>query len=152
MLNNNIQLRTIGKIEDLPEECKETLKQTIEKTKDHTGLVLNLALSYSGRWDILNAVKQIAIDVQSGVIDADEINEEELTSRLTTSFLPDPDLLIRTSGEFRLSNFLLWEVAYSEIFISDVLWPDFNKEELAKAVLNFQRRERRFGLTGDQVK
>lgn len=152
MMKNNIRLKTIGNTDDLPSACKATLLETIEKTAMHTGLVLNLALSYSGRWDITNAVKQIAIDVESGVISADDINEKELSDRLSTSFLPDPDLLIRTSGEFRLSNFLLWEVAYSEIYISDVLWPDFSKSELFSAIKDYQNRERRFGLTGDQIK
>jgi len=152
MLKNNIRLTTIGNTSDLPDDCKATLFDTIKKTENHTGLVLNLALSYSGRWDIMRAVKEIALDVEKGVLTSGQIDEECFKKRMSTSFLPDPDLLIRTSGEFRLSNFLLWEVAYSEIFISDVLWPDFDKSELAKAIKNYQKRERRFGLTGDQVK
>jgi undecaprenyl diphosphate synthase len=152
MIDNNIQLKTIGDSSSLPEDCQKTLFDTINKTRDHTGMVLNLALSYSGRWDILNATKLIAKDVVAGKLVPSEIKEEVFHSYLTTSFLPDPDLLIRTSGEFRLSNFLLWELAYTEIFITDVLWPDFRKSDLIKALTVYQSRERRFGLTGDQIK
>lgn len=152
MIEHNIQLRTIGDTSALPKECRETLLETIDKTKHHTKMVLNLALSYSGRWDILNATKMIASDVTNGKITTAEVNEELFKQYLTTSFLPDPDLLIRTSGEFRISNFLLWELAYTEIYISDVLWPDYRKSDLVEAIANYQKRERRFGLTGDQVK
>ena len=152
MIENNIQLKTIGDSKALPKDCQKTLFETIEKTESHTGMVLNLALSYSGRWDILNATKLISSDVKSSNLSLSEINEEIFKSYLTTSFLPDPDLLIRTSGEFRLSNFLLWELAYTEIVITDVLWPDFRKSDLIGAFTDYQRRERRFGLTGDQVK
>jgi len=152
MVEHNIQLRTIGNTDALPTDCQQILFETIDKTKDHTGMVLNLALSYSGRWDILNATKLIAKDVAVGKLSVAELNEEVFGGYLTTSFLPDPDLLIRTSGEFRLSNFLLWELAYTEIFITDVLWPDFRKTDLVEAITAFQGRERRFGLTGDQIK
>ena len=152
MIENNIQLKTIGDTDALPLDCQETLFDTIDKTKGHSGMVLNLALSYSGRWDILNATKLVATDVASGNVNVVDINEELFKCYLTTSFLPDPDLLIRTSGEFRLSNFLLWELAYTEIFITEVLWPDFRKSDLLEAITSYQRRERRFGLTGDQIK
>ncbi len=152
MIEHNIQLKTIGDTNALPKECQETLYATMEKTKQHKKMVLNLALSYSGRWDILNATKLIASDVVAGKIKTEEIKEGLFKSYLTTSFLPDPDLLIRTSGEFRISNFLLWELAYTEIFITDVLWPDFRKSNLVEAITAYQGRERRFGLTGDQVK
>ena len=152
MVEHKIQLRTIGDTAALPKDCQDTLFETMNKTEQHTGMVLNLALSYSGRWDILNATKLIAQDVAEGKINIDSISEATFKNYLTTSFLPDPDLLIRTSGEFRISNFLLWELAYTEIFITDVLWPDFRKSDLIEALTDYQKRERRFGLTGDQIK
>ena len=152
MVENNIQLKTIGDTDALPDDCKNTLFDTIKKTKNHTGMVLNLALSYSGRWDIVNAVKLVAQEVSLGKLLISDLCEKTFENYLTTSFLPDPDLLIRTSGEFRLSNFLLWELAYTEIFVTDVLWPDFRKTDLIEAMANYQKRERRFGLTGDQIK
>jgi undecaprenyl diphosphate synthase len=152
MVEHNIRLRTIGDTAALPKDCQDTLFETMKKTEHHTGMVLNLALSYSGRWDILNASKLIAQDVAKGKLNIESLSEAIFKSYLTTSFLPDPDLLIRTSGEFRISNFLLWELAYTEIFITDVLWPDFRKSDLIEALTDYQKRERRFGLTGDQIK
>ncbi len=152
MMENNIKLATIGNTATLPEECRDVLQDTIDKTSSHSKLTLNLALSYSGRWDIVNATQRIAQKVKDGELDVFSINEQVISQNLTTSFLPDPDLLIRTSGEFRLSNFLLWELAYTEIFITDVLWPDFTRENLLEALVSYQNRERRFGQTGEQMK
>ncbi len=151
MMENEIKLTTIGNTNSLPEDCRKVLKDTIDKTASHSKLTLNLALSYSGRWDIINAIQKIALEVKDGSLDVLSINDEVLRQRLTTSFLPDPDLLIRTSGEFRLSNFLLWELAYTEIYITDVLWPDFTRENLLDALVSYQDRERRYGKTGDQI-
>ena len=151
MMENGIKLTTIGNTDSLPENCRKVLKDTIDKTASHNKLTLNLALSYSGRWDIINAIQKIALEVKDGSLDVLSINDEVLRQRLTTSFLPDPDLLIRTSGEFRLSNFLLWELAYTEIYITDVLWPDFTRENLLDALVSYQDRERRYGKTGDQI-
>lgn len=151
MMENEIKLTTIGNTDSLPEDCRKVLKDTIDKTASHSKLTLNLALSYSGRWDIINAIQKIALEVKDGSLDVLSINDEVLRQRLTTSFLPDPDLLIRTSGEFRLSNFLLWELAYTEIYITDVLWPDFTRENLLDALVSYQDRERRYGKTGDQI-
>ena len=143
---NNVQVRTIGHLEDLPSQARNGMLRAIEKTKQNTGLILNLALSYGGRKEILEAVQKI---VQSP---PQEITEETISSHLYTSGLPDPDLLIRTSGEFRISNFLLWQLAYTEIFVTDVLWPDFRRQELYRAIDDYQSRERRFGLISEQIK
>ncbi|MDB4835298.1 isoprenyl transferase [Cyclobacteriaceae bacterium] len=151
MMKNNIKLTTIGNTSSLPENCQDVLKATMDQTKDHKQLTLNLALSYSGRWDILNATKEIAKQIKSGEIDLNQIDESLFSKNLTTNFLPDPDLLIRTSGEYRISNFLLWELAYTEILITDVLWPDFRKSDLKDAIINYQQRERRFGKTSAQL-
>jgi len=143
---NNVQVRTIGHLEDLPSQARNGMLRAIKKTKRNTGLILNLALSYGSRKEILEAVQKI---VQSP---PQEITEETISSHLYTSGLPDPDLLIRTSGEFRISNFLLWQLAYTEIFVTDILWPDFRRQELYRAIDDYQSRERRFGLISEQIK
>jgi undecaprenyl diphosphate synthase len=152
LIKNNIKLKVIGNIDDLPVKCQRELEEAREKTKTNTGMVLNIALSYSGRWEITEATKKITADILAGKLKEKEINEAVFASYLTTSGIPDPELLIRTSGEMRISNFLLWQLAYTELYITDVLWPDFNKEELHKAIFSYQQRERRFGKISEQVK
>ncbi len=149
---NNVRLNTIGKISSLPKVIQKLLKDSIERTKDNTGLTLTLALSYSGRWDIVRAVQMIGLDIRRGKISPEDINEDLFSSYLITNNLPDADLLIRTSGEMRLSNFLLWEMAYGEIYITDNYWPEFRREDLYEALSNFMNRERRYGKTSLQLK
>lgn len=149
---NDIKLMAIGDIESLPVEVQRELKEAIEKTKNNKRMVLNLALSYSGRWEIIEAVKDIARDVKSGKIKVEEINDSLFASYLKTAGIPEPDLLIRTSGEFRISNFLLWQIAYTELYICDCLWPDFRRKHLYEAIRDYQKRERRFGMTSEQIK
>jgi undecaprenyl diphosphate synthase len=148
---NNIQLNAIGDLASLPKNCQAELKKAVEKTSKNTGMTLVLALSYSSRWEILNAVKSLLIDVKSGKLDETTINEPLFNSYLCTSSIPDPELIIRTSGEHRISNFLLWQAAYSEFYFTDMLWPDFRKEHLWDAICDFQNRERRFGKTSEQL-
>ncbi len=148
---NNIRLRMIGDFESLPESVQIQLKEAIKKTEKNTRMTLILALSYSGRWDILQATKKIADDVVHKRLKKSEINEETFKKYLSTSEFPEPDLLIRTSGEIRVSNFLLWEIAYTELYITNVLWPDFRKKELYKAIEDYQKRERKFGLVSEQI-
>lgn len=142
---NDIKLVTIGQIDRLPGKCQSQLHEVMEMTEDNTRMQLCLALSYSGRWDITEAVKKITTDVKNGNVDPDEINDELISSYLSTASVPDPDLIIRTSGEFRISNFLLWQLAYSELFITETYWPDFRRDELYKAIVSYQKRDRRFG-------
>lgn len=142
---NNVQLRVIGQIDRLPKTVRRELENSIELTKNNTGLVLNLALNYGGRQEIVQAVHKIAYAVKNGSLGLDEINEEQFANCLYTSNLPDPDLLIRTSGEMRISNFLLWQLAYSELYITPVLWPDFTRRDLFIAIVDYQKRNRRFG-------
>ncbi|KPL07533.1 hypothetical protein AMJ86_04250 [bacterium SM23_57] len=142
----NVQVRTIGHLDDLPPDAQQGMLRAIEKTKSNNGLILNLALSYGGRQEILEAVKRILSNPPQ------ELTEEIISSHLYTSDLPDPDLLIRTSGEFRISNFLLWQLAYTEIYVTDVHWPDFRREELYRAIDIYQSRERRFGLISEQIR
>lgn len=149
---NNVRLTAIGDIESLPHIVQHELREAIDKTSHNTGLNLNLALSYSGRWDIAEAVKKIVADVAKGKINVEEISEAVISRYLTTRNISDPDLLIRTSGEFRVSNFLLYQIAYTEIYISKVYWPDFRRKDLYEAIRDFQKRERRFGLVSEQVK
>ncbi|MBL7810650.1 MAG: isoprenyl transferase [Bacteroidetes bacterium] len=151
MMENGIRLQAIGNIEKLPPGCNKQLQETVNTTKDNKRMTLILALSYSGRWDIIEAVRKIADQVKSGTIQPEEINEEVLGAALNTAAYPNPDLLIRTSGEHRISNFLLWEIAYSEFHFTPVLWPDFTPDDLYKAVLDYQGRQRRFGKTGEQI-
>jgi len=149
---NKIKLEAIGDIKGLPGNCQNELKEAIYKTRSNTGLTLILALSYSGRWDITEAVKKVLKDVKNKVISIDEITPELFSAYLSTKDIPDPELLIRTSGEMRISNFLLWQMAYTELYITDVLWPDFRKNHLYKALHSYQQRERRFGKISEQVK
>lgn len=149
---NNVRLNTIGKISSLPKLVQKLLKDSIERTKDNDGLTLTLALSYSGRWDIVRAVQMIGLDIRRGKISPEDITEDLFSTYLLTNNLPEADLLIRTSGEMRLSNFLLWEMAYGEIYITDNYWPEFRREDLYLALQNFNNRERRFGKTSLQLK
>lgn len=151
LLKNNIRLQAIGDLSQLPGDCLKELNEAIENTKGGTRTTLILALSYSSKWDIVNSVKKIAQQVKDGDIEIEEINEDLITKSLTTEPFPHPELLIRTSGEYRLSNFLLWELAYSEFYFTDVLWPDFRREHLYQAIVDYQNRERRFGKTSEQI-
>lgn len=148
---NNVRLITTGDINRLIKQSRVALEQTIKETANNTGLTLNLALSYDGKSDILQAVKSLAEEAQQGRLDPKDIDAERFTQKLYTGNLPDPDLLIRTSGEVRLSNFMLWQCAYTEFWFTDVLWPDFRREHLYEAIRNFQKRERRYGKTGIQL-
>jgi undecaprenyl diphosphate synthase len=149
---NDIKLMAIGDIDSLPKEVRQELKEAMEKTKNNKRMVLNLALSYSGRWEIIEAVKEIARDVKKGKVKIEEIDDKLFSNYLKTAGIPDPDLLIRTSGELRISNFLLWQIAYTELYITDCLWPDFRRKHLYEAIRDYQRRERRFGMTSEQIK
>ncbi|TVQ65599.1 MAG: isoprenyl transferase [Balneolaceae bacterium] len=145
LIRNNIRLVTIGQIERLPKKCQIQLQEVKELTESKERMQLCLALSYSGRWDITEAVKHIAEDVAAGKVLSEEINDHLISSYLSTAQIPDPDLIIRTSGEFRISNFLLWQLAYSELYITQTYWPDFRRDELYEAITSFQKRDRRFG-------
>ena len=148
---NNVRLMTIGNLNDLPLPAQEGMKSAIERLKNNSGLTLNLALSYSSRNEIRDAFRKIAEKVQLGNLRADEINEDIISQHLFTNSIPDPDLLIRTSGELRVSNFLLWQLAYTEIYVTDVNWPDFRSIEFLKALAEYQNRERRFGKVSEQL-
>ena len=148
---NNIRLRVIGDTDMLPERARNGLAEVLAETKDNSGMNLIMALSYSSRWELVNAVKKIGIDVAAGKINPETINNETLEAYLSTSDFPDPELMIRTSGEFRISNFLLYQLAYAELYFTDVRWPDFRKKNLYEAIIDFQGRERRFGKTSDQL-
>lgn len=150
-MKNNIKLNAIGDLDMLPEKCLRELNSAIETTSGNTGVVLTLALSYSSRREIVSAAKNIAIKVKNGELDVNDINEEVFEQNLFTGDMPNPELLIRTSGEYRISNYLLWQIAYAELYFTAKLWPDFRKEDLYEAVIDFQKRERRFGLTSEQV-
>jgi undecaprenyl diphosphate synthase len=152
LMRNNVRLTVIGNLLGMPEEAARPMQAAADRTASNTGLNLVLALNYGGREEIVHAVRRIGVKIQSGILDPDAIDSETIGRHLYTSDLPDPDLLIRTSGELRLSNFLLWQLAYTEIYITDVLWPDFRKDELFKAILSFQQRERRFGKVSEQLK
>jgi len=149
---NNIRLHTIGDVSMLPAEAKQELADALAETAANTGLNLVMALSYSSRWEIINAVKQIAEEVKDGKRTPGEISQEVFGQYLSTGLFPDPELMIRTSGEYRISNFLLYQLAYAELYFTPTLWPDFRKENLYEAILDYQGRERRFGKTGEQVK
>ncbi len=142
---NDIKLVTIGQIERLPQKCQRQLLEVKKLTEDNSRMQLCLALSYSGRWDITEAVKHIATDVQSGKLNPDSIDDQLISSYLSTASIPDPDLIIRTSGEYRISNFLLWQLAYSELYITETYWPDFRRDELYDGIRSFQKRDRRYG-------
>lgn len=151
LVRNNIRLNIIGNIEDLPKDVTEVLKEFVKKTRNNSGMILNAALSYSGRNEIIQAVKKIIGDVKQGKLSTHQINEDIFSRYLFTAGVPDPDLLIRTSGELRISNFLLWQMAYTEIYVTNILWPDFSKKDLINAIADYQSRERRFGLTQKQL-
>jgi len=148
---NNVRLTAIGNLQDLPQRVRAAMEEAIELLKDNTGLTLNLALSYSSRREIVDAIQRIAREVRAGKLTPGQIDEKLLSQYLSTADLPDPDLLIRTSGELRLSNFLLWQLAYTEIYVTPVLWPDFRRRELFEAIEAYQERERRFGLVSEQL-
>ncbi len=152
LMKNNVRLLTIGDTESLPNRCRRDLKKAIDATRHNTGLSLVLALSYSGRWDLMQATRHLAAQVQRGELTPDDLTEDHLTAALTTAGMPDPDLMIRTGGDHRISNFMLWQLAYAELYIMDELyWPDFRREHLHQAILDYQNRERRFGKTSEQI-
>jgi len=151
LISNNIRLNTIGTIEDLPQDVQDILREVMDHSRANTGMVLNAALSYSGRNEIIQAIKKISQEVAAGSIDVAGIDEKLFSDHLYTAGLPDPDLLIRTSGEYRISNFLLWQTAYTELYITSTLWPDFSRKDLLRALADYQKRERRFGLTRQQI-
>lgn len=150
--DNNIRLNCIGNIDLLPSKAKKELLSVIEKTKNNTRMTLTLALSYGSREELVNVVKMVSEKVKNNIISVDAIDESIINEHLYTQNLPDVDLVIRTSGEHRISNFLLWQIAYAEFYFTDVLWPDFNEEDLYKAIISYQKRERRFGKTSEQIK
>src|SRR5690554_6536934 len=149
---NDVRLRSMGDKSRLPNDCKKELEYAIESTKNNRGIDLILALNYSSRWEIIEAVKNIAKQVQDGKMKPENISDEVFAEALCLADVPDPELLIRTSGEYRISNFLLWQIAYSELYFTEKLWPDFNREDLFQAVINYQNRERRFGKVSEQLK
>ena len=150
-MKNNISFRIIGDTDKLPTDVLKRLNQCIERTSVNTGMCLTLALSYSSKWELTDAVKKIATKVADGTIQVTDINEETIDKHLSTEYMPDPDLMIRTGEEIRLSNYLLWQCAYSELYFCDTFWPDFKEEELHKAICDYQKRERRFGKTSEQI-
>jgi undecaprenyl diphosphate synthase len=151
LTKNNIRLNAIGDIASLPQKCIDDLKSAMDKTAGNTRCTLTLALSYSAKWEILNAAKKLAKQIEEGKINLDGINEENFAAELTTVNMPDPELMIRTSGEHRISNFLLWQMAYTEFYFTDTLWPDFRQEQLFEAIVDYQKRERRFGKISEQL-
>jgi len=151
LLSNNVRLNAIGNLSSLPKDVDKQLKSAIEKTSQSTGLTLNLAISYSSRWEIVEAIRTIARKVEEGTVKAMDITYDLVSQHLATANMPDPELMIRTSGEYRISNFLLWQLAYAEMHFTDTLWPDFRREDLYKAIVDYQKRERRFGKISEQV-
>lgn len=152
LVANNVHIRLLGEIDRLPQSVRDDLEAGCRATEHCTGLNLNLCLSYSSRWELTDAMRKMAKEVAEGTLDPDSIDERKIESHLSTAGIPDPDLLIRTGGEHRISNFLLWQIAYSELYFTPVLWPDFDREALLEALVDFQSRERRFGKTSDQVR
>lgn len=150
-MKNNVRFRVIGDMDRLPADVRAKLQETMDHTRGNTAMTMVVALSYSSKWEITRAVKEIASDVKEGKISVDEISEDMISSHLQTNFMPDPELLIRTGGELRISNYLLWQIAYSELFFCDTYWPDFDEECLHKAIASYQNRQRRFGKTEAQV-
>lgn len=150
-MKNNVRFKVIGDIERLPVEVQRKLQETIDHTAGNTAMTMVVALSYSSRWEITKAMKDIAKKVLDGQLSVDDITEDTVSQSLTTASIPDPDLLIRTGGELRISNYLLWQIAYSELYFCDTFWPDFNEADLHKAIADYQHRQRRFGKTGKQV-
>ena len=151
LMENNIRLTAIGDLGSLPDKVEQYLQQAVKTTSGNTGMNLVLALSYSARWEILDAMKSLGNMIESGELNSRDLTCSHITERLQTRNIPDPELLIRTSGEYRISNFLLWQIAYAELYFTDTLWPDFTKEDLYRAICNFQNRERRFGMISEQV-
>jgi undecaprenyl diphosphate synthase len=151
MTDNNIRLLAVGDLESLPHNCRNQLLEAIELTKDHTRMSLVLALSYSSRWEITDAIKNIANDIKAGFLTPEDIDEELVRGYFISQQIPDPELLIRTSGEHRISNFLLWQIAYTELYFTPKLWPDFRREDLYEAIVDYQNRERRFGKVSEQI-
>ncbi|MCH5245108.1 MAG: isoprenyl transferase [Muribaculaceae bacterium] len=151
LIKNNVRLTMIGDFERMPSTAVERLRRCMEETSRGTGLVLNLALSYSARWELTEAARKIASSVAGGKLAVEDICADTVAGALTTASMPDPDLLIRTGGDHRVSNFLLWQIAYSEIYVTDTYWPDFDKDAFAEAIIHYQSRERRFGLTSEQI-
>lgn len=151
LMENGVRLNTIGDLNQLPARCVRQLEETMEKTAANTKCTLTLALSYSSRWEIVEAARKLAGKCLAGEIKPDDINDELFASGLSTAGMPDPELLIRTSGEFRISNYLLWQIAYSELYFTNKLWPDFRRQDLFEAIIDYQKRERRFGLTSEQI-
>jgi undecaprenyl diphosphate synthase len=151
LLKNNIRLQTIGDLDKLPQNTRKAMKQAIEDTSANTGMTLVLALNYSARWEIVEATRQIASLVKSGALKEEDINAEVFSRHLSTKDIPDPELMIRTSGEHRISNYLLWQSAYTELYFTNVLWPDFSRQDFYDALLDYQGRERRFGKTSEQI-
>ncbi|GHT76596.1 isoprenyl transferase [Bacteroidia bacterium] len=152
LMKNNVRLLAIGDIDRLPQDTRNSLQACINATSKNTGLTFIIALSYSARWEITEMVKAVAQEVKAGELAVEDITEDVVSAHLTTAGIPDPDLLIRTGGEHRISNYLLWQLAYSELYFSDVYWPEFREEHLYEAILDYQKRERRFGKTGEQIK
>ena len=150
-MKNNVRFRVIGDLKRLPEEVRQKLHETEEHTAANTAMTMVIALSYSSRWEITEATRQIANEVKAGTLNPADINEDTIAQHMATAFMPDPDLLIRTGGEERISNYLLWQIAYSELYFCDTFWPDFSEEELQRAIANYQQRQRRFGKTGAQI-
>lgn len=151
LINNNIRLRAIGDVDRLAENVRNRLNETINQTSVSTGLNLVVALSYSSRWEIIEATRKISYDVKNGILSPEKITENDFEKYLSTNGIPDPELMIRTSGELRISNFLLWQLAYTELYFTEKLWPDFGKDDFYNAIIDFQKRERRFGKTSEQV-
>jgi len=151
LMENGVRLKAIGNLSSLPERCFRQLEEAIEKTSGNTNCTLTLALSYSSRWEITEAAKTIANKVKTGELKTDDITEELFSAHLNTGGMPDPELMIRTSGEHRISNYMLWQIAYSELYFTSKLWPDFRREDLFEAIIDFQKRERRFGMISEQL-
>jgi undecaprenyl diphosphate synthase len=150
LMDNNISLRAIGDLESLPKKCRNQLLDTIKTTSANTRMTLILALSYSSRWEIVEATKKISAEVKAGTLNIDEINDKVFSGHLNTDFCPDPELLIRTSGEYRVSNFMLWQLAYTELYFTEKLWPDFRREDFYEAIADYQKRDRRYGMVKEQ--
>lgn len=150
-MKNNVRFQVVGDIQRLPKEVQQKLQETMEHTAGNTAMTMVVALSYSSRWEITQAAKAIAADVKAGKLNVEDVTEELVSQHLVTNFMPDPELLIRTGGELRISNYLLWQIAYAELYFCDTYWPDFNEGDLHKAIASYQARQRRFGKTGGQV-
>lgn len=151
LMDNDVKLNAIGELKQLPKQCYKELMEAIDKTKNNKRMTLTLALNYSAKWEIIEAVKSIATEVKDGKLEVQDIENQHFDNALSTAGFPDPELMIRTSGETRISNFLLWQLAYAELYFTPVFWPDFHREQFYEAILNFQNRERRFGKTSEQV-